>query len=179
MVNSSQSVSKTRYLVLESRNQKTMLRELYGAAESPRWVYLFADTEWQAYLKESPILLEAAQDSTEYRWALKGLKEDSLSGLMLGSSRGLDAVASWLRERLTVRFDGQRQGLLRFYDPWIWHQLAPQTNPEAEVIEQAIYWYGAPGQQRWLTIENPEPIAMSPAPTLDEQQWLALNTTSA
>lgn len=178
MVNSPRSASKALYLVLESRHQKTMLRELYGATESPRWVYLFADTEWQAYLKESPILLEAAQDSAEYRWALKGLKEDSLSGLILGSSKGLEAVTRWLRARLTVRFDGQRQGLLRFYDPWIWHQLAPRTNPAAEVIEQAIYWYGAPGQQRWLTIENPEPIAMSPMPTLDEQQWLALNASS-
>lgn len=178
MVNSPQPASTMRYLVLESRHQKTMLRGLYGATEDPRWIYLFADTEWQAYLKESPILLEVEQDSADYGWALKGLKEDSLSGLILGSSKGLDAVSSWLRERLTVRFDSQRQGLLRFYDPWIWHQLVPRTNPAAEVIEQAIYWYGEPGQQRWLTIESPEPIAMSPVPTLDEQQWLALNATS-
>lgn len=178
MTNSPQLPRKVRYLVLESPNQKMLLQKLYGVSEDPRWVYLFADTQWQAYLKESPILLEAAQDSAEYRWVLQEMKQDSLSGLILESSKGLDAVASWLRARLTVRFGGQRQGLLRFYDPWIWHQLAPRTNPVAEVIEQAIYWYGAPGKQRWLTIENPDPIAMSPAPTLHEQQWLALNAAS-
>lgn len=178
MVNSPQSVSKARYLVLESRNQETLLRELYSTAERSRWVYLFTDTQWQVYFKESPILIETEQDSDEYRWALDGLQQNRLSGLILESSKGLETVASWLRARLTVRFNGQRQGLLRFYDPWIWHKLAPQTNPTAEVIGQAIYWYGAPGQQRWLIIENPEPITMSPVPTLDKQQWWALNATS-
>lgn len=179
MTNSPQPAGKVRYLVLESRRKEPLLQQLYQIANSPRWTYLFADTQWQAYLKESPILLEAAQDSVEYRWALQGMKQDSLSGLILESSKGLDAVASWLRARLTVRFGGQRQGLLRFYDPWIWHQLEPKTNPQAEVIKRVIYWHGAPGQQRWQTTENPEPMTMSPAPTLDEQQWLALNATIA
>lgn len=179
MVNLPQQASKTRYLILESRQKKPLLGELYGIAETPRWAYLFADTEWQAYLKESPIVLEAKSDSGEYHWALQELKEERLSGLILESSKGLEAVASWLRARLTVRIEGQRQGLLRFYDPWIWHRLAPQTKPVAEVVERAIYWHGTAGQQRWLMTENPEPIAMSPEPTLDEQQWLALNATSA
>jgi len=178
MVGTPEQIKKTRYLVLEPRHKTPLLQELYEISESPRWLYLFADTDWQAYFKDGPILLEAAQESAEYRWALKGLKQERLSGLILGSSKGLDAVANWLRERLNVCFEGQREGLLRFYDSQIWHQLKPQSNPEADVIELAIYWHGAPGQQRWLTIENPEPIAMSPAPTLDEQQWLALNATS-
>jgi len=179
VVNSSQLPNKSRYLVLESRQKASLLQELYEIADSPRWAYLFADTEWQAYLKESPILLEAVQGSAEYRWALQELREERLSGLILESSKGLEAVARWLRARLTVRIVGQRQGLLRFYDPWIWHRLVPQAKPVAEVIERAIYWHGTAGQQRWLMTENPEPIAMSPEPTLDEQQWLALNATSA
>eukprot|EP01093_Parvamoeba_rugata_P020005 TRINITY_DN9438_c0_g1_i1.p1 TRINITY_DN9438_c0_g1~~TRINITY_DN9438_c0_g1_i1.p1 ORF type:complete len:180 (-),score=8.21 TRINITY_DN9438_c0_g1_i1:28-567(-) len=179
MVSSPQQTNKTRYLILEPRHKKLVLQELYEIAENPRWVYLFSDTEWQGYLKESPVLLEAAQDSAEYRWGLQSLKEESLSGLILESPKGLDVVASWLRARLTVRIEGQRKGLLRFYDPWIWHRLAPQTIPVAEVIERAIYWHGTPGQQRWMITENPEPIVMSPSPTLGEQQWLALNATSA
>lgn len=179
MVNSPKKFNKTRYLVLESQQKKPLLQELYEISESPQWLYLFADTDWQAYLKDGPILLEAGQDSAEYRWALKGLKQERLTGLILESTKELDVVANWLRERLTVRFEGQREGLLRFYDPLIWHQLKPQSKPGAVVIDRAIYWYEELGQQRWLTTENPEPIAMSPAPSLDEQQWLALNATSA
>jgi hypothetical protein len=179
MTNSPQLVSNARYLVLESRHGKPLLQDLYEISESPRWVYLFADSEWQAYLDESPILLETAQNSAEYRWALTGLEEERLSGLLLESTHGPDGVVSWLRARLTVCFDGNRKGLLRLYDPKIWHRLAVKSKPEADIIERVLYWHGKPGQQRWAMDENPEPIAMSPMPTLNEQQWLALNDASA
>lgn len=177
MVSSVQEVSRIRYLLLESRQKKPLLQALYEVAENPQWVHLFADTEWHAYLKESPIVLEASQNSPEYQWALRGLKSDTLSGLILESTKGLEAVSGWARERLTVRFDGNRQGLLRFYDPLIWHLLGPRHKPDAEIIDRAIYWYRESGQQRWLMNENPEPIAMSPVPTLDSRQWLALNSS--
>jgi hypothetical protein len=179
MASPPEQFNKTRYLVLEPQHNTSMLQELYEIAESPRWLYLFADTYWHAYRVDGPILLRAEQESAEYRWALQGLKQERLTGLVLESSKGLDAVTNWVRERLNVRFVGQREGLLRFYDPRIWHQLKPQNKSDADVIERAIYWFGEPGQQRWLTTENPEPIVMSPAPTLDDQQWLALNATSA
>ena len=173
------SSTDARYLVLESRQKKTVLQALYNISDNPRWVYLFADSEWQAYLGESPILLETEQNSAEYRWALTGLEEERLSGLLLESTQGLDAVVSWLRARLTVCFDGNRKGLLRLYDPKIWHRLAVKSKPEAEIIERALYWHGKPGQQCWVMDENPEPIAMLPMPKLDEQQWLALSDASA
>ena len=94
------SSTDARYLVLESRQKKTLLQALYNMSDNPRWVYLFADSEWQSYLDESPVLLETAQNSEEYRWALMGLEEERLSGLLLESTQGLDAVASWLRARL-------------------------------------------------------------------------------
>ncbi|EAZ98326.1 DUF4123 domain-containing protein [Marinobacter sp. ELB17] len=174
------SSTDARYLVLESRQKKErVLQALYNISDSPRWVYLFAGSEWEAYLDESPILLETAQNSAACRWGLNGLEEESLSGLLLESTQGLDAVVSWLRARLTVCFDGNRKGLLRLYDPKIWHCLAAKSKPEADIIERALYWHGKPGQQRWVMNENPEPIAMLPIPTLNEQQWLALNDASA
>ncbi|WP_227663172.1 DUF4123 domain-containing protein [Marinobacter halophilus] len=173
------SPDKSRYLVLESGQTTPVTRALYEHAENPDWVYLFADTEWQLYLTESPIVLKAAQHSPEYQWALKGLKEGRLIGLILESSEALEPVANWLRARLKVRFDGRRHGLLRFYDPRIWHQLSPTSGSEANVIERAIYWYGAPGDERWQTTEKPNLFAMLPVPTLDESQWQALNATTA
>ncbi|MBS8240511.1 DUF4123 domain-containing protein [Marinobacter lipolyticus] len=170
--------NKTRYLVLESLNPKLLLQKLYEISESPEWLYLFSDTDWHAYREEGPILLEARQDSAGYQWALQGLKEESLSGLILESSAGQDMVADWLRARLIVRFDGQRKGLLRFYDARIWHQLSPASAPGADVIERVIYWVDEAGSKRWRITDNPKPFSMSPVATLDEHQWRAINAMS-
>lgn len=168
-----------RYLVLESRERKPLLQELYGNSESPVWMHLFAETEWQPYLSESPLVIEILTGCAAYIWAMEGLESGRFSGLVLESQQDLQAVSYWLRERLTVRFDGGRIGLLRFYDPLIWHRLTAETRAEPNVIERVTYWHGAPGEQQWFAIENPEPISMLPMPSLEEKQWLALSAGSA
>lgn len=170
---------KVRYLVLEARQKPPVVRSLYEQSDNPKWVHLFAETDWQQYLDESPVVLEANQHSPEYQWALKCLKEGGLKGLILESSEGLESVTKWLRARLKVRFDGQRQGLVRFYDPEVWHRLSPAVQEKADVVERVIYWYGDSGEARWLTTERPSPFSMFPVPTLNETQWQALNTVTA
>lgn len=166
---------KIRYLVLEPQGPTSLLKGLYEHSDNPSWLYLFSDTDWHAYAEYGPILLAARQDSTEYRWALNELKQGSVSGLILESSGGLDEVVEWLRAQLNVRFDGIRHGLLRFYDPLIWHQLASKTKSAKAVIERVMYWHGEPGHERWMTAENPEPLAAAPVPTLEERQWTAVS----
>ena len=172
------SSDKVCYLVLEARQNPPVVRSLYEQADNPTWVHLFAETDWQQYLAESPVVLEANQSSPEYQWALKGLKEGRLTGLILESSEGLESVTKWLRVRLKVHFDGQRQGLLRFYDPDVWHRLSPVVQQQADVVERVIYWHGESGEARWLTTEKPSPFNMLPVPTLNESQWQALNTVT-
>lgn len=172
------SSEKVRYLVLEARQNPPVVRSLYELADNPKWIHLFAETDWQQYLAESPVVLEATQSSAEYQWALKGLKEGRLTGLILESSEGLDSVTKWLRARLKVRFNGQRQGLLRFYDPDIWHRLSPTMREESDVVERVIYWHGDSDEARWQTTENPNPFTMFPMHTLSETQWRALNTVT-
>lgn len=173
------STDNVRYLVLESSQKAGVTRLLYDQTGNPEWVYLFADTDWQLYLAESPIVLKATQQSPEYQWAVQELKGGELTGLILESSDGLEAVAGWLRARLKVRFDGHRQGLLRFYDPKIWHRLSPTFSQNIDVVERVIYWYGNAGEGRWKTNEKPSPFTMFPMPTLNETQWKTLNTVTA
>lgn len=178
---SDQPVKKTnmRYLVLESRERKPLVQELYEHSESPVWVHLFAETEWQPYLSESPIVIETLASSAAYSWAMERLEGGGLSGLILESQRGLQAVTDWLRRRLTVRFDRHRTGLLRFYDPLIWHRLTPEVRKEENVIERVWYWHGPLEEQELLVSEYPEPVTMQPAPSLEEEQWLALSAENA
>lgn len=171
--------AKVRYLVLESMERKPLLQELYENSESPVWMYLFAETQWQLYLTESPLVVEMPTDSKAYISSIEGLKSGRFSGLELESHHGLQAVTGWLRERLTVRFDRGRIGLLRFYDPVIWHRLTPGTGNAKNVIERVSYWHDAPDQQQWFVSEHPEPVTMLPVPSLEEKQWLALSAGSA
>jgi len=179
MVNTTQRAGRVRYLVLESRQAQNLLGAIYTLTGTPQWAYLFADSDWQAYLDESPIVLEAVQDSKEYGWALQGLKEGELSGLILESSKGMNCVLDWLRARLTVSFGNQRKGLLRYYDPHIWRRLAPQTSRSEEVVDRIIHWDDTLGIQKWVITDHPEPVAMAPVPTLSETQLQALSAQRA
>ncbi len=164
------------YLILESRLSKAILQQVYETETNPEWEYLFAHTEWEPYLQESPIVLQAHRDSDLYRWAQQGLENNELSGLILDSTRELKAVADWARQRLSVQFESGRKGLLRFYDPLIWHRLAPAERSQEEVISSVTYWHGLPEDGRWLTSVNPEPVTMGSTPMLEAHQWQALNS---
>jgi len=164
------------YLILESRSSAAILQKAYEIEPNPEWAYLFAQTEWEPYQEQSPIMLRVRTDSHLYRWARQGLQGDELSGLILDSSEELRIVSDWARQRLSVQFDGGRRGLLRFYDPLIWHRLAPSAKGRDNVIESVTYWYGETGDERWVTSDNPDPVTMGSAPTLEPVQWQALNT---
>ncbi|MDX1757342.1 MAG: DUF4123 domain-containing protein [Marinobacter sp.] len=164
------------YLILESRSSAAILQKAYEIEPNPEWEYLFAQTEWEPYQEQSPIVLQVREDSDLYRWARQGLQNDELSGLILDSSQGLRAVTDWARQRLSVQFDGGRRGLLRFYDPRIWHGLAPSAKGQDNVITSVTYWYGETGHERWVTSDNPDPVTMGATPTLEPEQWRALNS---
>lgn len=166
-----QSVNKVRYLVLESLTGGSILKKLYEHDESPVWQYLFSETPWAPYLEESPIIVQACQDSDLYKWVLMELKLNTeLSGIIIESDKTLDSVMSWARERLTVAFNGVRKGLLRFYDPVVWHQLRPRNIGENGPVRQVIYWHGNPYEGRWLISRNPEPVTMAGTPALEQEQ---------
>jgi len=171
VVSAKPSSDRVHYLVLEARQNPPVVRSLYEQAENPNWVYLFAETDWQQYLAEGPVVVQAAQDSELYKWALKELKlNNGLSGIVIESDEAMNSVVDWARERLTVGFDGSRRGLLRFYDPLVWHRLNPRNIGEQGLVRQVIYWHGSPQEGRWLVSRNPEPVTMAGTPVLEPEQ---------
>ncbi len=171
-----QSVNKVRYLVLESLTSEPLLKTLYEHDESPVWQYLFSETPWAPYIEESPIVVQANRESDLYKWVLKELKlNNELSGIIIESEQAGDSVVSWARERLTVAFNGFRTGLLRFYDPLIWHQLKPRNIGDDGPVRQVIYWHGSSREGRWLISRNPEPVTMAETPVLEQEQLERLN----
>lgn len=165
------SDSKVRYLILESLSGVPLLKMLYEHDETPVWLNLFRETSWAPYQDESPVVVQATQDSDLYKLVLKELKlNKKLSGIIIESDEAMDAVVKWARERLNVTFDGARKGLLRFYDPLIWHRLKPGNIGDQGLITQVIYWHGSPGEGRWLASNYPEPVTMAETPVLEPEQ---------
>ncbi len=161
----------TLYLILESvgasagksAGSKSLLQMLYQQSEAPVWERLFSDTQWAPYEDESPLVIQATPDSDLYWWALKGLgKTGQLSGLIVESDENLEAVLRWARERLTVTLEAERKGLLRFYDPLVWHSLKPRNTGQQGIINSVVYFHGNPEEGSWRTSQNPEPLTMSP-----------------
>ncbi len=158
----------TLYLILESAGSKSLLQMLYEQCEAPLWQLLFSETQWAPYEDESPLVIQTTPDSDLYWWALKGLgKTGQLSGLIVESDENLEAVLRWARERLTVTLSGARKGLLRFYDPLVWHSLKPRDTGQQGIVNCVVYFHGSSEDGSWLTSQNPEPVTMAALSTLE------------
>lgn len=159
------------YLILESAGSKSLLQTLYEQSDAPVWQPLFRETQWAPYEDESPLVIQTARDSDLHRWALDGIgKTGELSGLMIESDESLETVLRWARERLTVALGGTRKGLLRFYDPLIWHSLKPRDIGQQGIVNSVVYLHGGPEDGEWLTSLNPEPVTMAEVPMLEPEQ---------
>lgn len=145
-----------RYLILESDSPESLLQQLYEIEPNPEWEYLFAHTDWAAYWQESPILLKAYEDSALRRWALQGFESERWVGLVIESDQSFQMVADWARLKLSVQLEGGGKGLLRFYDPLVWHRLAPSAQGDGSATTRVSYWHGEPGEGRWLTVNQPD-----------------------
>lgn len=167
------------YLILEGAGSKSLLQSLYEQCETPVWRLLFSETQWAPYEDESPLVIQTTRSSDLYRWALKELgKAGALNGLVIESDESLETVLCWARERLTVMLGGTRKGLLRFYDPLIWHKLQPRDIGEQGIVNSVFYLHGNPEDNKWLTSQNPEPVTMAEVPTLEPEQLHNLGLTS-
>ncbi len=179
----------TLYLILENAGKsvgasageragsKSLLQMLYEQSEAPVWQRLFSETQWAPYEDESPLVIQATPDSDLYWWALKGLgKTGQLSGLIVESDENLEAVLHWARERLTVTLEaerkgeGERKGLLRFYDPLVWHSLKPRDTGQQGIVNSVVYFHGSSEEGSWVTSQNPEPVTMAEVPRLEPEQ---------
>lgn len=172
--------SDTVFVVLESDPKKALLPLLYELEPQPNWHYLFTDTEWEPYQSESPIVVATTSGSEFLRHVMEHMPgQNNMRGLILESGGTLDSVVSWARQRLTVTFDNSRRGLLRFYDPLIWHELCSMNEPNSKVIARVHYWLEDNGSGQWYSMEEPEPMSGSGEPTLSPVQVQALSALAS
>lgn len=159
-----QQPDQTLYLLIEEeeRNKaRVMLPALYEQEGNPLWEPLFMGTPWEAHERRSPLLIQTRADSAFVRWLQQhSLEAGELRGLIIESDAEMGQVGEWARAALRVFFDGQRKGLLRFYDPFVWHRLEPAEMPEGNPVMRLHYWLQWPDESegRWLQSESPMPV---------------------
>lgn len=167
------------YLMLESAGSKPLLQTLYEQCTAPVWQRLFSETDWAPYEDEGPLIIQATRDSDAYRWAVDGLeKTGKLIGLIVESDESPETLLQWARERLTVTLGKTTKGLLRFYDPLIWHNLQPRDIGEQGIVNRVAYFHGSREDGCWLISQNPEPVTMADVPILEPEQLQNLGLTN-
>lgn len=167
--------NKTVFTIIEGHPKRPVLPALYDLELEPRWQYLFADTVWAPYQSESPLVVKTEVDTPFFRRVIEDMQSpDRWRGLILESQDNFDAVLSWARQRLSVAFDPPRTGLLRYYDPLIWHALCTTGERMGESIQHGHYWLDDGDAGIWHTIAGPEPVADPARSGLSPEQYQAL-----
>lgn len=158
------------YPLLDDKRETPVRKALYGLEGNPQWQPLFEETEWSVYSAESPLFIRTDNPSKFLDWTLDSLSSDQVNGLILESDADFETVLGWARQRLTVGLGGVRRGLLRFYDPRVWHQLAPRDIGKACCIQRVHYWQVSGVDGRWAVSHNPEPVDLGRATSLEPEQ---------
>ncbi|MGK9049733.1 DUF4123 domain-containing protein [Stutzerimonas chloritidismutans] len=135
------NLSTPLYMLLEL--DEPLLQRIYQLEPDPSPEALFADTELDAHIEQGPWLTQVTPDSpllSAYRQA-----PEQWPGVLLSSGRPVDELLAHLRAMLVVQFEGERKGILRYYDPQVASYLFAAT--EAVItwlgpIEQ-LFWHGA------------------------------------
>lgn len=175
-----QQKNQQTYLLLEKSNTVDVGQALYQHEDTPQWVPLFAGTQWEDYMGESPALIQVHPESSFFKWAVSAMADSgSLRGLVIESAVDLGVVAEWSRQRLTVNFDESRMGLLRFYDPLVWMTLEPQCLDNHAMVSRVHYWQGHIGKGGWAFSDNPEFVIPGKPAKLDKTRANAIRNVRA
>ncbi len=174
-------LSDPLYLLLEW--DEAMQQRIYQLEADPDPQPLFADTELSAHIDQGPWLVHVAPESqwlSAYRQA-----PEQWPGILLASKQSVEELVAHLRKILVVQFDGQRKGLLRYYDPQVASYFLPATETTDTwlgPIEQ-IVWHGSTWGERanntcsWRTLKR-QACNAATAPngglTLDKSQISSL-----
>ena len=177
-----------RWLVLD--RLPDTLQQLYMLEDAPEYVPLYANTRYAAHLDYSPLLVRANQSrSAVWRAYVEGLGERPLRGVVVTATATQDDVVMHLRQRLEARFDGQRRGLLRFYDPWIAAHLFSHDSPDSTWLGplERVVWHGGTFEQRaasgvtWYAwhVDAEQSLPLSPPPPSSPQDTAPLTLAPA
>lgn len=172
--------SKTVFVIIEGHPKRPVLPVLYELEPRSQWQYLFEGTEWSPYQSESPFLVATGAGSTFLSHVMSEMQDsDGWRGLILESPEDFDEVLFWARQRLTVVFDPPRSGLLRYYDPLIWHELCSLNETASRMIEHGHYWVDEGDSGQWRSVDYPEPVSDPAGPSLSPAQLQALSALAS
>lgn len=165
LMNSSQGGEKDFYYLLVERNEQSY-RDIYtyqnGESEELAKEPLYLLTEYHAHLGQSPFVVEVEANSPLMkRFQQNCLEQQGWQGVLFHSKLAFSPFCTFLRSRLTLKFEGVRKGLLRFEDPKVvsyFFGQAPQSDFDlwAGPILSAIWFEHMPwlAQGQWKQIQN-------------------------
>ncbi|WP_447529768.1 DUF4123 domain-containing protein [Vreelandella sp. TE19] len=156
----SSSDQSTYWLILEETGNT--LASLYSRFGIIDYELLFLKTRYSGFLKRSPIVLPVNQDSRQILEAFASDARTAIApGVMVRSSEPRQKVLDHLRKCLSVKFYGNRKGMMRFYHPDV---AALLFSNMSEVSDQ---WFGPLDRWVWQGAELNMPLG-------DKLPWQAV-----
>lgn len=136
------------WLILE-RHPQTFER-LYALDAAPDVHWLFHGTRYAELTEQSPLVVRTLPGSDLVRAFDAGHGTPPLQGVLVSSSASQERVLAHLRDRLDIRFYGNRNALFRYYDPWIAASFFASDAAAAswQGPLEGVMWYGGTFEQR-------------------------------
>jgi hypothetical protein len=139
-------ISTPVFMLLEW--DESLLQRIYQLEPDPQPYALFSGTELDAHLAQGPWLIQLASDSS----VLSAYRQspEQWPGVLLSSAQPVEELLAHLRQMLVVQFEGNRKGILRYYDPLVASYLFPATDAITSwlgPIEQ-LFWHSATWAER-------------------------------
>lgn len=168
--------------------QKAVIEQIYsGKFSAPQINYLFENTDMAGLKDTGPVLI------TDPNGNLADYKEilQTHSGLLITSNHDPQQIIDHLRHIVIVTFNGEQQGIFRYYDPFIASYFFNSLN-EQETADwlgpiQSIQWYNTDWRNKvttpdqWQQKDNPkandyrtDKAKLASKPILSNNQKLAL-----
>ncbi|MBL4831904.1 MAG: DUF4123 domain-containing protein [Aliivibrio sp.] len=150
------------YLV--ATHTSTMAKDIYTHTKSPDIAPLYINTVLADLFKCSPYVVRVfPNDNLIEQYQHKAKLTKNWSGIIVSvsSSTSFEALLSHLRCRLMITFEGQRKGILHYYNPIVANYFfdGPNTTDTDNWLGpiKQVCWYGSnhsPNQSLWCKIDN-------------------------
>lgn len=131
------------YLLLDGARFDDIFAFLYKTDSHPEYIPLYRGTYYESVMEGGPCLVKAPLKGNLLSWYIEeGAKE--MKGLLLSSELPLQELAKHFQQFLEVRIQNKEVVLFRFYDPCVFHALAPFPNkqPIVQLLKplQQVFW---------------------------------------
>lgn len=117
------------YLLLDGARFEDIYAFLYHMEDQPEYVPVYRGSYYESVMEGGPCLVKTSDQGALLSWYIEeGANEKK--GLLLVSELHMKELAGHFQQFLEARLPDKEVVLFRFYDPYVFHALAPFSSKQ-------------------------------------------------